>query len=283
MHKTQRPFLIRWLFFIFLLAHDNMSVRLADNSVVILHSLEMEVGRYLHSCPTVSESQTLQKGWGVQAQHGWLLVNVTQLCFPHQRRWKLASRFVPLWSVCLAQKDQKMVERGLCIWGGMCSTFRLMKPLHFPLPQLALHRLSHPWSKGGTTGPLSAVLARSPMGGGVWLQWCYEVTAPFLVPRSLGGQKKHLLLISSPRVAGYWFRDNLDALDSGGSPSLCRTTDTKQCIDHTQAVQPSYSCARLSRFVASLMTKSTYINTNVTNQTHNSLVSMQLKLFCYTG
>lgn len=183
--------------------------------------------------------------------------------FPINSRWKLASRFVPLWSVCLAQKDQKMVERGLCIWGGMCSTFRLMKPLHFPLPQLALHRLSHPWSKGGTTGPWSAVLAQSPMGGGVWLQWCYEVTTPFLVPRSLGGQKKHLLLISSPRVAGYWFRDNLDALDSGGSPSLCRTTDTKQCIDHTQAVQPSYSCARLSRFVASLMTKSTYRNTNI--------------------
>lgn len=107
------------------------------------------------------------------------------------------------------------------------------------------------------------MLAQSPMGGGVWLQWCYEVTAPFLVPRSLGGQKKHLLLISSPRVAGYWFRDNLDALDPGGSPSLCRTTDTKQCIDHTQAVQPSYSCARLSRFVASLMTKSTYTNTNI--------------------
>lgn len=165
MHKTQRPILIRWLFFIFLLAHENMSVGLADNSVAIFPSLEMEVGRYLHSCPTVSESQTLQKGWGVQAQPWWLLVNVTQLCFPINCRWKLASRFVPLWSVCLAQKDQNMVERGLCIWGGMCSTFRLMKPLHFPLPQLALHRLSHPWSKGEITGPLSAVLAQSPMVG----------------------------------------------------------------------------------------------------------------------
>lgn len=86
--------------------------------------------------------------------------------FPINCRWNLASLFVPLWSVCLAQKDQKMVERGLCIRGGMCSTFRLMMPLHFPRLQVALHRLSHPWSKGGTTGPLSAVLAQSPMGGG---------------------------------------------------------------------------------------------------------------------
>lgn len=186
--------------------------------------------------------------------------------------------FNPRWSFSLAQKDQKMVERGLRIWGGMCSRFRLMRPLDFPLPELALHRLSHPWSKGGTRSPFSVALAQSPMGGGVWVQWCDEIAAPFLVPRSLGGRTKHLLLISSPRVAGYWFWDTPGTLDSGGSPSLCWTTGTYQHINHTQAVQPSYSCARLSRFVASLMTKSTYKNTNIHFIEHLVETRMNAKL-----
>lgn len=84
-----------------------MSVGLADNSVVILPSLEMEVGRYLHSCPTVSESQTLQKGWGVQAQHWWLLVNVTQLCFPHQQSVETCFTFCPPLVGLLGSKGPK--------------------------------------------------------------------------------------------------------------------------------------------------------------------------------
>lgn len=60
-----------------------------------------------------------------------------------------------------------------------------------------------------------------------------------------------------PRVAGCCSSDTLDPLDSGGSLSLCWTTDMKQHSVHTHAVQPSYSWARLSKLVASLITKST--------------------------
>lgn len=116
---------------------------------------------------------------------------------------------------------------------------------------------SNPRKEGGAAGPLSIVLARSPMIGGVWLQRCYEVAAPVWVPRSLGGRTKHppsisspqcglVLLFRHPRPAGLWWIS-----------SLRWTKDMKQHSVHTQAVQPSYSWARLSMLVASLMTKST--------------------------
>ena len=67
-----------------------------------------------------------------------------------------------------------------------------------PSPIQHCFALSNPRKEGGAAGPLSVVLARSPMVGGVWLQQCYEVAAPVRVPRSLGGQTKHPLPISSP-------------------------------------------------------------------------------------
>ncbi len=92
---------------------------------------------------------------------------------------------------------------------------------------------------------------------GVWLQRCYEVAAPVWVPRSLGGGLSIRFLFPPPSVARCCCSNTPDPLDSGGSPSLCWTKDMKQHSVHTQAVQPSYSWARLSMLVASLMTKST--------------------------
>lgn len=150
--------------------------------------------------------------------------------------------------------------KGDCLfWGGMCFRFRLMRPLHSPCsPSWHCTASRTPEIKVGPTGPLSVALAQSPMGwGSVVCSGATRSLPHFWVPRSLGGRTKRLLPISTPRVAGYGFWDTPGALDSGGSPSLYWTTDRKQRIDHTQAVQPSYSWARLSRFVASLMTKST--------------------------
>lgn len=75
---------------------------------------------------------------------------------------------------------------------------------------------------------------------GVWEGWL-SVRFPFL----------------PPSVAWCCCSDIPDLLDSGGSPSLRWTKDMKLWSIHTQAVQPSYSWARLSMLVASLMTKST--------------------------
>lgn len=89
--------------------------------------------------------------------------------------------------------------------------------LTFPLPHSALLCLVKPLKRRWYRRPTKrCVIAHSPNVGGVWLQWCYEVTAPFWVPRSLGGRTKHLLSISSrqsgwvlffrhPRPAGLWW------------------------------------------------------------------------------
>lgn len=74
-------------------------------------------------------------------------------------------------------------------WWGLCPPS--------PLPHSALLCLVKP--RKGRWGPLSAVLARSPMVGGVWLQRCYEVTSPFWVTRSLVRRTKHPLPTSSPQ------------------------------------------------------------------------------------
>lgn len=60
--------------------------------------------------------------------------------------------------------------------------------------------------------------------------------------------------VCGPGAAG---SDAPGPLDCGVSPGLRWTNDRKQHGVHTQAVQPSYSCDRLSKLVASLMTKST--------------------------
>lgn len=91
-----------------------------------------------------------------------------------------------------------------------------LPPTPHPPPIRRCFAWSNPRKEGGAAGPLSVVLARSPMVGGVWLQRCYEVAAPVWVPRSLGGRTKHPLPISSPqcgpvllfrhpRPAGLWW------------------------------------------------------------------------------
>lgn len=47
-------------------------------------------------------------------------------------------------------------------------------------------------------GPLSVVLAPSPMVGGMWCSGATRIAAPVWVPRSLGARGKHPLPISSP-------------------------------------------------------------------------------------
>lgn len=77
-------------------------------------------------------------------------------------------------------------------------------PPHFP--QLALHHLSHPLSKGGTHRPVKRCV--SPISDGLGecgVQWCYEVTAPFLSAQEFGRADEASASDSSPRVAGYWF------------------------------------------------------------------------------
>lgn len=268
MHKTQRSFLKRQLLLIFdsvIWQRVSLNRWSQDGCFSPLRGVETVWGitawRHLHSFPTVSQLQKgrgekkPQKGqaqlrWPLELSRLWFLVHV----------WKPASCFVPFRSVWLIQNDCEMVEKGTVCFEGECVSGSGWWGLCIPPRSPSWHcTASHtPEIKVGPTGLLSVALAQSPMGwGSVVCSGATRSLPHFWVPRSLGGRTKRLLPISTPRVAGYGFWDTPGALDSGGSPSLYWTTDTKQRIDHTQAVQPSYSWARLSRFVASLMTKST--------------------------
>lgn len=271
--QTQRSFLKRWLLLIF---YSGIWQRVSLNRwsqrgcFPPLCGVEIELGitvwRHPHSFPTVSE---LQKGREKKKKRSSTAVTTRwcDLALIFRPRLETRLAFCPLWSVWSAQKDREMDEKGtICLRGNV---FQVQADEAFafppPPPSPSWHCTASrtPEVKVGPTGPLSVALAQSPMGwGSVGCSGATRSLPHFWVPRSLGGRTKRLLPISSPRVAGYWFWDTPDALDSGGSPSLCLTTDTKQLIDHTQAVQPSYSWARLSRFVASLMTKSTCGHTN---------------------
>lgn len=125
-----------------------------------------------------------------------------------------------------------------------------------PLPQWALLCLVPTPVKegGGAAGPLSAVVAQSPMGGVVWLQRRHGVGCPMVREGGLTATFPS----APPAVAWCCCSDTPEPLDSAGSPSLGWTKDVQRRGVHTQAVQPSYSWARLSRLVASLMTKSTW-------------------------
>lgn len=131
MHKTQRPFLMRRLFFIFFSGKDNMSVWIADHSMVIFPSSEVEIKvgvvgwRHLCSCPTVSESHHRRGKKNNNKKR-----SSTAMMTPWRCDLALISRpqsetrftFCPLWSFWLAQKDQEMVEEdrvfeGECVLG----------------------------------------------------------------------------------------------------------------------------------------------------------------------
>lgn len=268
MHKTQRSFLKRQLFLIFdsvIWQRVSLNRWSQDGCFSPLRGVETVWGitawRHLHSFPTVSQ---LQKGRGEKTprKRSSTAVMTPRIESALISRPRLETRLVFCPPSVGLSNSKRLRDgwKGDCLfWGGMCFRFRLMRPLHSPCSPSWHCTASHtPEIKVGPTGPLSVALAQSPMGwGSVVCSGATRSLPHFWVPRSLGGRTKRLLPISTPRVAGYGFWDTPGALDSGGSPSLYWTTDTKQRIDHTQAVQPSYSWARLSRFVASLMTKST--------------------------
>lgn len=139
--------------------------------------------------------------------------------------------------------------------------FALLSPSPF---QLCFAWSNPPGRKegGGSRLPKRCV-NRSPAvggcGGGVWCG-CSGATRSlhqFGCPGVWEGRLSVRIPFPPPSVARCCCSDTPDPLDSGGSPSLCWTKDMKQQRIHTQAVQPSYSWARLSMLVASLMTTST--------------------------
>lgn len=85
-----------------------------------------------------------------------------------------------------------------------------------------------------------------------------STTAPFWLPRSFGRAESAAAPVSNPLIG--WVASFERHWPSGtwliSSPVLDHRLDA-QAVLHTQAVQPSYNWARLSKLVASLMTKST--------------------------
>lgn len=128
-----------------------------------------------------------------------------------------------------------------------------------PSPSRRRFAHSNPQKEGGSAGPLSIMLARSPGGWGEC--GCSDATRSlpqFGSPGVWEGGLSIRFPFPPPSVARCCCSDTPVLLDSGGSPSLRWTKDMKQHSVHTQAVQPSYSWARLSMLVASLITKSTW-------------------------
>lgn len=124
--------------------------------------------------------------------------------------------FFPPWSVWLAQKDREMVEKGsVCLRGNVCQV--QADEAFAVFPQLAPHRLSHPWRKRGTHRPVEGCV--SPIADGLGkcgVQCRYEVTAPFLGAQEFGGadeasasdflpQRGWVLVVRHPRCTGLWW------------------------------------------------------------------------------
>lgn len=126
-----------------------------------------------------------------------------------------------------------------------------------PTPIRGSFARSNTRKEDGAAGPLSVVLARSPMVGECGCSGATRSLPQFGIPGVWEGGLSIRFPFPPPSVARCCCSDTPDPLDSGGSPSLHWTKDMKLCSVHTQAVQPSYSWARLSMLVASLMTKST--------------------------
>lgn len=127
--------------------------------------------------------------------------------------------FCPLRSVWLIQNDCEMVEKGTVCFEGECVSGSGWWGLCIPPVPPGWHcTASHtPEIKVGPTGPLSVCV--SPIADGLGecgVQWCYEVTAPFLGAQEFGRadeasasdfhpQSGWVRVLRHPRCTGLWW------------------------------------------------------------------------------